>query len=263
VNVQEYISSGIIESYVLGLASPEEQLEFESMSRQHPEVEAARIAFELSLEQQAMANAVQPPADMKQKIQAAVVGGQQEARVIPLDATHSRHTNWIKYAAAASIILLVGSIIWNISLINRNKQLQNNYEGTVAKLNDTQSRLSSFESEVNKLVGNPNVKMAAMKGLEASPSSVATVYWDSTSKDVYLTVNNLPQPPSDQQYQLWAILNGKPIDVGLIANEYFIGEKKLLLRMKNVSGAQAFAITLEHKGGSDTPKGKMYVLGNL
>ncbi|HYM92945.1 MAG TPA: hypothetical protein VET23_02325, partial [Chitinophagaceae bacterium] len=62
MNVQEYISSGIIESYVLGLASAEERKEFEIMCEQHPEVLQARIAFEQSLEKQAMENAVDPPA---------------------------------------------------------------------------------------------------------------------------------------------------------------------------------------------------------
>ena len=103
-----------------------------------------------------------------------------------------------------------------------------------------------------------------MKGMGPSPASFATVLWDTTSKDVYLVVNNLPQPASDKQYQLWALLNGKPIDVGMIDNDVFIGQKKLLLRMKNVSGAQAFAITLEKKGGSEKPTMEnMYVMGNL
>ena len=105
--------------------------------------------------------------------------------------------------------------------------------------------------------------MAAMKGMEASPSSFATVYWDSTSKDVYLIVNNLPAPPSDKQYQLWALLDGQPIDIGMIENEFFVSQKKLLLKMKNASNAQAFAITLEKKGGNPTPQGKIYVMGNL
>jgi anti-sigma-K factor RskA len=43
-----------------------------------------------------------------------------------------------------------------------------------------------------------------------------------------------------------------------------ITEKPLqLYRMKNVRSAQAFAITLEKKGGSSTPEGSMYVMGNL
>ena len=255
MNVQDYISSGIVESYVLGLASPEEQAEFESMCKQHAEVFQARIDFELSMEQQAMQNAIVPPSALKQRIIDAALHA--EAKVVPIKAdAPAIKSNWLKYAIAASTILLAGSIYWNISQYNNNKKLQGDYDNKVAQLNNV-------EKDLAMLVQNPNVKMAAMKGLEVSPASFATVYWDTTSKDVYLLVNNLPKPASDKQYQLWALLDGKPIDVGMISNDFFIGQKQLLLRMKNASGAEAFAITLEKKGGNPTPQGSMYVMGNL
>jgi anti-sigma-K factor RskA len=262
VNVQDYISSGIVESYVLGLASPEEQSEFERMCRQYPEVLQARIDFELAMEQQAFQNAIAPPPALKQRVMDAIAPA--EAKVIPIDTiVPVVKGDWFKYAAAACAVLLAGSLYWNISQYNRNKkarteyaQLQNSYDTTVAALEE-------MKKDVDMLTGKNTVKMAAMKGLDASPASYATVYWDSTSKDVYLLVNNLPKPPSEKQYQLWALLDGQPIDVGMIDNNFFIGQKKLLLKMKNVNGAQAFAITLEEKGGSPTPKGKMYTLGNL
>ena len=111
-----------------------------------------------------------------------------------------------------------------------------------------------------KAIHRSGVKMARMDGTAISPQSDATVYWDTTSHDVYLMVNNLPAPASDQQYQLWALLDGKPIDMGMLE----ISEKPLqLYRMKNAQNAQAFAITLEKKGGNPTPKGPMYVIGKL
>lgn len=255
MNIQDYISSGIVESYVLGLASPEEQAEFESMCRQYPEILQIRIDFELSMEQQAMQNAFAPPPALKQQIMDAALHPKTGAVVVTKE-TSVRKLNWLKYAAAASAILLAGSIYWNISQYKNNKKLQANYDSTVAKLNN-------IEKDLAMLVQNPNVKMAAMKGMEISPASFATVYWDTTSKDVYLLINNLPKPATDKQYQLWALLNGKPIDVGMISNDFFIGQKELLLRMKNASGAQAFAITLEKKGGNPTPQGPMYTMGNL
>ena len=51
---KEYISSGIIESYVLGLTSPEEAEEFERMCGSYSEVRMARDHFEYQLEQNAM-----------------------------------------------------------------------------------------------------------------------------------------------------------------------------------------------------------------
>jgi anti-sigma-K factor RskA len=80
-----------------------------------------------------------------------------------------------------------------------------------------------------------------------------------------LLINNLPKPPSDKQYQLWALLDGKAIDLGMISDDYFIKKNHLLLEGKKVQNAQAFAITLEKKNRPDqgTPAGDMYVMGNL
>jgi anti-sigma-K factor RskA len=158
---------------------------------------------------------------------------------------------------------LIGSLVWNLSQYNRNKKLQASYDALGKDFDSTAFLLSELEDQVSMLRLNPNVKMAAMKGTATSPNSFATVYMDTTSKDIYLVVNNLPKPANNKQYQLWALLNGKPIDLGMIDNDYFIGEKMLMLKMKNVSNAQAFAITLEKMGGSPTPEGDMYVLGNL
>lgn len=252
MNVKEYISSGIIESYVLGLASDEERNEFENMCNQYPEVAAARNSFEIALENKAMENAIQPPVDVKNNILNEI---RDAAKVISIAEAPVKKVNWFKYAAAASVLLLLGSAYWNVSLLNKNQTLKNNYESSVAQLNN-------LEKDFQVLQQNPNVKMASLKGQDISPESYTTVYWDTTSQDVYLMVNNLPKPASDKQYQLWAFLDGQPIDMGLIE----ITEKPLqLYRLKKAQAAQAFAITLEKKGRPDVskPGGDVYVFGNL
>jgi anti-sigma-K factor RskA len=249
VNVQEYISSGIVESYVLGLASDEERREFEQLCTQHPEVLAARTTFELALEREALENAIAPAADLKSKIFEQIG---ETGKVVTMQPATAKKINWAKYVAAASVILLAGSLYYNIILSNKNKYLQKNYNNTVAEL-------SEVKKDIQTLTGNPNVKMASMKGLDVSPQSYATVYWDTTSHDVYLLTNNLPIPASDKQYQLWAIFDGKPVDLGV----FDIKKEKLLIQAKNAQGAEAFAITLEKKGGSSTPEGTMYVMGKL
>lgn len=251
MNIQEYISSGIIESYVLGLASAEERREFEQMCEQYPEVLAARTAFELALEKQAIENAITPPAELKNKIIEQI---STSAKVISMQPATARKINWLKYAAAASVILLAGSLYYNISLYNKNKNLKNDYDNTVAKLNDLEKQTDVLLPE------NQSIKMAVLKGLTISPQSYATVYWDTTTHDVYLLANNLPLPASDKQYQLWALLNGKPVDLGV----FDIKKERLLIQAKNVQGAEAFAITLENKGGSQSPTlDMMYVMGKL
>lgn len=261
MNVPEYISSGIVESYVLGLASPEERREFEAMCRQYPEVLRARAAFELAFEKQAMENSITPAAGLKDKIFAQI---KTPAKVVSMPIKLPvKNTNWLKYAAAACLILLAGSIYWNISLSNKNKQLQSNNEKLQADYETTVAKLGDIEKDLKLIQLNPAVKMASMKGLDPSPASFATVFWDTTSKDAYLLINNLPAPASEMQYQLWALMDGQPIDLGVIDNDVFIKQTRLLIKGKNVQNAQAFAITLENKGGNPTPKGKIYVMGKL
>jgi anti-sigma-K factor RskA len=261
VNVQDYIASGIIESCVLGMATDEEHREFERMCAQYPEVLQARDKFELSLETAAMNAAVAPPADLKKSISAAIASGSSETPVIPMSGAGL--SPMVKYFAIAASLLLAISLFWNVTLLNKNTKLAVEREREANRLTQTESRLAMLEKDLKMIQQNPAVKMAAMKGLEAAPGAFATVYWDTTSHDVYLLANNLPVPASDKQYQLWALLDGKPIDMGVIDNSYFVSQEKLLIRGKNVRQAQAFAITLEDKGGNPTPKGKMYVLGNL
>lgn len=240
---------------MLGLASEEERKEFEQYCQEYPELLKARTAFELSLEQQAMANAIIPDPAVKRKLMDAIG---QTASVVPMHPTPVRKMNGWKYAAAACIALLAGSIYYNIILSGRNSQLKNNYDQTVAELN-------TVKKDIEMLKGNPGIKMASMKGTDMAPAAFTTVYWDTTSHDVYLLVNNLPQPADSLQYQLWALADGKPIDLGFVSEEYFVKQDRLLLKAKNAQSAQAFAITLEKKGRKDVshPEGQIYVLGNL
>jgi anti-sigma factor RsiW len=67
VNIQLYIRSGIIESYVLGLAEPAEQHEFEQLLPLYPELQDALKAFQQQVEELAARHAVPPPPDTHKK----------------------------------------------------------------------------------------------------------------------------------------------------------------------------------------------------
>lgn len=261
MNIKEYISSGIVESYVMGLASAEEQREFEQACASHPEVLAARQAFEEVLEREAMQNALPVSPLLKEELMTAIASPQAETPVISLPAR--RRMSWQAIAAAVAVLLLAVSLVWNLTLQQKNNRLQQEIAGLRSDKDSAMNMLGDMEKDMEVLTSNPHVKMAGMKGTNEAPAAYATVYWDSLNKDVYLMVNNLPAPPSHMQYQLWALINGQPVDAGMIPNDVFIGRKKLLLTMKSATGAQAFAITLEKKGGNPTPQGKMYTLGNL
>jgi anti-sigma-K factor RskA len=274
VNIKEYISSGIVEGYVLGLASADESAEFERMCDEYPEVLEARNAFEQSFEKNALANAVQPPSYLKNEIFSRIQGQEPEEKSTAIPKKESIAApvvpmGWLRYVAVASIALLIGSTLLNYYFFTRYKEYSAKYEELVlnqsqmASANKTlQTKLQDYESALN-LIKDPAMAVVKMPSVPTSPNanSMTTVYWDTRSKDVYLLVNNLPQPVSDKQYQLWAIIDGKPVDAGVfdISND-----PVSFVKMKNIPKAQAFAITLEKKGGNATPTmNAMYVLGKV
>ncbi|PWT74749.1 MAG: hypothetical protein C5B59_10505 [Bacteroidetes bacterium] len=271
MNVQEYISSGIIESYVLGLATREERIEFERMCAAHSEVKVARDNFEHTLEKRLEEQGITPPKHLKSKIFAEleVENDHRPEKILPLNQRPEMRAGWLRYMAAASVILLIGSTILNFYFFTQYKKYVNRSDELIAKQARTeaaaqtmQKKLGDYQSAMD-LIKNPAMEVVRMPSVPSSPhpASMTTVFWNTNTKDVYLMVNNLPQPEVNKQYQLWAIVDGKPVDAGV----FDMGEGTSLMKMKNIPlAAQAFAITLEKKGGSPTPSmDAMYVMGRV
>ena len=239
MNIQEYISSGIIESYVLGLASPEEQVEFEKMCALYPELVEARINFEISVEKQAFQNSISPPAVSKEKIWSAIQRSTgNTSKIVTMEP--AKRSYGLRWFAAASVILFLLMAYIAYSLYGKNRELQ-------AKVDRNDSLINKMTTG-DKIMHDPNVMVVNMVGLKGSSSS-ASVYWDSTSTDVYMVVKNMPKLPSDKQYQLWALIGSKPVDLGLFDPP----QANVILKMKNTQKADAFAITIENRDNAGGP----------
>lgn len=261
MNIQEYIESGIIETYVLGLASPSESAEFERLCAQYPELVAARRKFEEGLEKHASTYAVQPPVGVKVKVLEAIgdtVDGDSHEnvslnppKIITMQNESKKGSSGLlRFIAAASVILLIGLAWFSYQFYSENTELQRSNTALREKLNTTDSTLHKILLETD-VVKNPNTTVINMVGTKVAPKSSANIYWDSTNSNVYLVVKNMPKLSNDKQYQLWAIIDGKssPKDLGV----FDATDDKVILKMNNTQKAQAFAITIEKKGGNPTP----------
>ena len=123
MNIQEYISSGIVESYVLGLATAEERTEFEKLCAQYPELVEARKKFEEAIERQAMENAPAPPEFLKEKIWTHIQ--QSSTKIITMEPT-TRRSSGLGWVAAASIILFLAAGYFAYKFYNESKDLKKN-----------------------------------------------------------------------------------------------------------------------------------------
>lgn len=279
MNTQDYISSGIVESYVLGLATETERAEFERMCAAHADVRAARDAFELQLEEASRQGAVKPPSSLRSKILADLeieneklygASATEARQALPAPvAPVVRMNPGIRYVAAAAIALLLVSTILNFYFFNQVRSVTARYEGLLSQNEQLAKNNQALQAQYNESMAaleklsDPAMAVIHMAGNAApaspAPGSMATVYWDTRTKDVYLRINNMPEVSGDRQYQLWAIVDGQPVDAGV----FDIVKGVPVITMKNIPRAQLFAVTLEKKGGSVTPEGPMYVLGKV
>ncbi|WP_373515574.1 anti-sigma factor domain-containing protein [Persicitalea sp.] len=284
MNISAYIDSGILEEYALGIVSPQEKQEVECLTQVYPELKAELELVEKALEQYALQHGVPVPGRVKDTIFTQMKFGpaasaaaadaspadiKEEGRTIEYDTTpiqeDARVTRplWGTLGIAASVLLAIFGA-WAAyqysTTRSENEQLAVEVENLNEQTNTLQQR-AEYNEALAANYRNPDVKIVNMPGLEKAPDSEVVALWNQKTNEVLLDVQNLPAPPTGKQYQLWTIVDGKPVDMGMLDDD-FMGK---LLRMKASSpNAAAFAITLEDDGGKPSPTmEEMVVMGKV
>ena len=283
-NLKAYIESGVLELYVLGDLSPEETLQVEEMASQNPEVRDEIAAIEQAMEQYAMQNAIEPSADVETRLFEKLglseveenVNVQhepiytEEPKIIRLDGSDAK-VRTLRYALVACIALLVVStaalfITYNklnaahdqIASLNLDKQ---KFAGVVSKLEFENQGLDNMAA----MADSKEWATIRMAGQAFSPASKMKVYWNKKDKSVLINyvAMDLPKTDAEHQYQLWALVNGKPVSLGVFGKTDSTNNEALV-KMQTIQEAQAFAVTLEPMGGSINPTmDKLTVMGGV
>jgi anti-sigma-K factor RskA len=270
-DVKTFIESGILELYVLGDVSPAEKQQVEAMVQKYPVVKAELEEMEKALESYAFANAIQPSDSQRSKILNSLVTNladdstfkskKEEAIVVTMPAQQTN--NFYKYAFAASLALLIGSAI---GMYNLNNQLQQKKEELVA-MNTQNQRFSKTVGYMDEQLGiyrDTSYKVLRLKGTKNLPTGNVLVAWNPAKKKVMLDLKSLDMPVNDKdhQYQLWALVAGKPVDLGVF--DKLDNDTLDMKQMKSVALAQAFAVTREPRGGSVNPTmSEMMLIGQF
>ena len=262
MTVLDIISSGLLELYVMGIASPEETRQVEAWAKQYPEVAAEIEAIQSVMVNYAEANAIEPGADVKAKIFAAIQNTSSpvvDMKTAGVAKVRSLSPVW-KYAAAASIVLLIGSLVFNYTYYNKYKSANEELATTKTELQQ-QMAIVQATSEDMEHIKNKYAMPVNLPGMTASMDTVARIYWMQDSHEVYVDRTNLPAPPSGMQYQFWAIVDGIPISGGMI--NLPDGRTVRLQKMKSFGKAQAFAVSLEKAGPEKPAPSKVVVMGKI
>ena len=255
MNIHEYISSGILEAYALGELAAQDRSEVEKNLALYPQLREELVRIEETQEVLLLRTAIQPRSIVKDQLFAKIAQQKPVGKEVQLDP--AKITSFWRLAAAASISLALITSYLAYTYYSKWKDTQSDLTDLIAQnqriaqdYNQVNERLDKIEKDID-VFNNPAFKRVIMKGTPHAPEAMASVYWNENTNEVYLSVQNMKTLAPANQYQLWAIIDGKPVDAGVFDATDKDG---LLLRMKEVgSGATMFAVTVEPRGGKAAP----------
>jgi len=278
--VKAYIESGVLELYVLGQLTPEQCAEVEHMAAKYPDVKQEITAIEIAMEQYAIAQAVQPSAGLEKQILSSIEqtsAGNHPVKTIPLNADntnardiHDSKIKRLRFALVACIALLVVSaaaLYSTYSELDSAKERIADLNAQNEQFTSTVNYMKDVNTDLQKIAdmsADPDWKTVRLAGTDMDPNAKMIVYWHTTGNHVMMDNSKMQLPANDgaHQYQLWALVNGKPVDLGVF--DVKPDTKNILVTMKGIASAQTFAVTLEKRGGSPSPTmDQMIVAGNV
>lgn len=264
MDIQNYISSGILELYVYGALSEKESREVSAVLKQYPEVRAEVEEIEKAL--MALSSAAAPNnaehllASLKEKLT------KTPHQEIPPSGS-VRKINWITYSGwAASLLLLIGLFFY----FNRNNELREKLSALQVKNAQMETQIANAREDAEKtkellaVLRDKNVKRIPLEGQEIAPEAYVSVYWNEQENTAYIDAKELPEPPRGKVYQVWSLSMQPltPTSIGLL--EDFEADENKVFSLENPNRSEAFGITLEPEGGSETPTmDQLYVLGTV
>ncbi|HEY9186061.1 MAG TPA: anti-sigma factor [Salegentibacter sp.] len=253
MDVKKYIESGILELYVAGALSEKENEEVFKIMLQYPEVQEEVLKIESSIV--ALTSAASP-SDSKHLFSAvkSKLGlDNNHPGTIPLKRTRP---SWIAYTGWAAALVIGFTLWWTVNEINLLKEqiqvVETNNELMEEQIEKANSDLAEAKNLITVL-RNKDIITVPLEGQAVSPDAYAKVYWNKKAGNIYLDAQGLPEPPRGKVYQVWSLKLTplSPTSLGTIDD--FKTDDNKIFTIPNPNDSEAFGITLEPTGGSETP----------
>lgn len=214
--LHSFLNSNLLNKYLVGETSDAETKEVEYFISNHTEVAAAYEKLQNNLELIAKAGAVDVPNDVLSNIMEAL-DDSNNTKVIQL--VQNRKTPWYSIAASAAAVLFA---VTSFVLYQKNLNLNDENNIVVEEIFDLRSdiennneRLSELSRELNKL-NNPDSRKYVLNGNERAKDLKTVAYINPVEKTSMIDVITLPQLPKEQHYEIWAELQDRMVNLGIL-----------------------------------------------
>lgn len=236
----------LLGAYALDAVSPEESEAVELHLRECP-----RCRQEVLTHREVVAALAQVGADAPEGVWQRIAGSLEEAppkldlaRVVAMAPRSASKSNRWRTAAAATAAVAASVIgVLGVKLDDQDRRLR-----TLAAAVEGRSL---EDTAMAALVDN-EARRVSLKALDGKLMGEAVVLPDGAG---YLLRPNLPDLPSDQTYQLWALVGDARISLGVL------GREASVTAFRAATDVRALAITVEAAGGVTTTDKPPVVMG--
>lgn len=263
MDVEKYISSGVLELYLTGTLTEEENWEVYQNALEHPKVSEEIVSIEAAIFE--LSKSISPSFlrkkgfdDLKNRI------GEGE-----LVQSSKKRIDWGPYRAWTLVILFAVGLVISLTKVSRLKsdidsidRLNQVFQLQIVELEDSFVK----SKELLNTVMDENTLVVPLEGQEVLPASMAKLYWNKERQKLFIDAKGLPDLPKGFEYQVWSLELDPFAPTSLGSLEDFLKNKDriFVLESSNINESEAFGITLEPEGGSQTTTlAKLYLLGTI
>jgi len=259
----------LIESYAFGTAEPDEFAQIDAHLATGCAECLARLreVGEVSVRLAAAVPQHNPPAHVKDALMSRIgadrdtatpTAAVEAARVTPLEP---RRRSWLplggSLVAAAAVIALMVNVF---SLRNEIRALRGDLTAARDEIATLTGDMDIYQHTA-LLLGSPCTRAVDLDGVDPNPNAYGKVFFNPEERSGVVYFFRMPQAPAGMEYQIWAMRDGKPTSIGMFT---VAADGSAMIRMddmKDPVDVAAFQVTIEPKGGLNTPTGMLYLTG--
>lgn len=238
-----FLNSNLLNTYLVGDTSFEESKEVEYFISNYPEAAKAYEKLQDNLELIAKAGAVDVPNNILSDILESL-DETNDTKVIQL--VQGSETPWYSIAASAAAVLFA---VTSFMLYEKNQNLNDENNIVIEEIYDLRSDIDKNNSKLDELsrellkLNNPDARKYVINGNERAKNLKTVAYINSVEKTSMIDVITLPQLPKEQHYQIWAELQDRMVNLGILDES-----DRKLKQIPYMEDALALSIKISTKG---------------
>jgi anti-sigma-K factor RskA len=187
---------------------------------------------------------VEPSPKVRRKLLTQIQSEKSVSNVFPLRSPQRNLWNSLGSLGQIAAVLIFAALIISVVVLWQ------------------QNRTLRQQNEVYQLLTAPGTRVAQLSGTAQASGATAKFAYDANGRAL-LIADGLPAAPAGKEYQLWYIVNNKPVPGKTFAPD---NSGRGLMKDQVPEAARksaVFAITLEPTGGVAVPTGAIYLRGEL